>query len=68
MLSCLQSYISEGIALSVILVQHGFAQLCCTYKRLRIIKREKFDFITEVESVYCAVRTVPLYNTHTFRL
>ena len=24
-------------------------------------------FITEVESVYCAVRTGSLYNTHTFR-
>jgi hypothetical protein len=24
-------------------------------------------FISEVESVYCAVRTESLYNTHTFR-
>jgi hypothetical protein len=27
-----------------------------------------FFFITEVESVYCAVRTESLYNTDTFRL
>jgi len=26
------------------------------------------DFITEVESVYCAVRTESLHNTYTFRL
>jgi len=27
----------------------------------------KLDFITEVESVYSAVRTESLYNTHTSR-
>jgi len=32
---------------------------------VRNIKR--LVFITEVESVYCAVRTESLYNTHTFR-
>jgi hypothetical protein len=32
----------------------------CNHKRLM--------FITEVESVYCAVRTESLYNTDTFRL
>jgi len=30
---------------------------------LHIIKR--LVFVTEVESVYCAVRTESLYNTHT---
>jgi len=33
---------------------------------LFIIKR--FMFITEVESVYCAVHTESLYNIQTFRL
>jgi hypothetical protein len=28
----------------------------------------RLAFITEVESVYCAVRTESLYNTDTFRL
>jgi len=28
----------------------------------------RVDFITEVESVYCAVRTESLYITDTFRL
>jgi len=29
---------------------------------------ERLVFITELESVYCAVRTESLYNTDTFRL
>ena len=29
---------------------------------------KRLSFITEVETVYCAVRTEPLHNTDTFRL
>ena len=32
------------------------------------ITQIRFFFITEMESVYCAVRTEYLYNTDTFRL
>jgi hypothetical protein len=36
------------------------------YFALQNIK--KLVFINEMESVYCAVRTDTLYNTHAFRL
>jgi len=37
--------------------------LCPYITQIRLVKA---NFITEVESVYSAVRTVSFYNTHTF--